>query len=394
MKRIPPLSELQVRRAKPKEKAYKLFDGGGLYLYVSPAGGKSWRMKYKAQDGKYKTLTFGLYPAVGLKEAREKREAVRRKLEAGEDPRAEKREKQAVPSFEAIARRYLEDAHAKGKIGESQLTRQTRRLELYVFPRFGATPITEVSRPQIIEIIEELATDKAETASRVLTLIGAVYRFAAAREIVPHNIVADIDRKSLIPSRRDRHFPTLTDPRDIAGLLLAVEGYPDEIVKRALLFQILTAVRPGNIRLAKWEQIDGGRWIIPGDEMKGGRPHVVPLSGWALRVLEEVRRYGESRYIFPSPVYRDRPISENTLGYALKRLGYKDKIVPHGFRAMFSTVAHERIAEHGVHSLAIEAQLAHKERNEVKAAYNHAEYLDERKRLMEWWAEWLEGLIR
>ena len=385
-RRIVPLTDAKCKKAKPKERPYKLFDGGGLYLYVLPSGAKSWRLKYRDPlSGKEKTLTFGLYPDVSLREARAKREEAKARIDSGERPGGERRTEK---TFSEVAEEYFSALD----LSESHERRQRRRMEVYLLPHIGRRPISKITRAEVIDLLDPIDREKVETIRRVFGLAAAVFRYAAARDYIPHPILSGIDR-SFLPKKRERHYPTITDPERIGHLLRAIDTYPDEITRRALLFGILTASRPGNVRMAKWEQIGGDTWTIPAEEMKTSRPHVVPLSAQAARLLDEARYWaGESVYCFPSPIYRDRPMSDNTLNLALKRLGFSGQIVSHGFRAMFSTVAHERTAEHGCGTLVIEAQLAHKERNEVKAAYNRALYLDERRRLMQWWADWLDAL--
>jgi integrase len=376
-----PLTDAKVKTAKPRERAYKLFDGGGLFLYVAPSGTKTWRLKYRdPRTRKERQATLGKYPALSLKEARKRRDEFKEALESGDVPG-----RSAARTFEEVALEYIDRA----RIGESHKKRQIGRLRRYLFGQLGALDIKDVRRGDVIACIDAISDEKAETKRRVFTLAAAVFRYAATREYVEHSILSDIDR-SFLPKKRENHYPTLTKKEDVAALLRAIDAYPDEITKRALLFAILTAQRPGNIRLAKWSQIVGDVWMIPAEEMKMKRPHAVPLSQAALDVLDEVRTFsGASEYIFPSPLYLDRPMSDNTMNMALKRLGYKNKIVAHGFRAMFSTIAHEHLSEHGCSPLAIEAVLAHKEVNEVKAAYNHATYEREKRVLLAWWAGWL-----
>jgi len=388
---VVPLSEAKVRRAKARERGYKLFDGGGLFLYVSPTGTKSWRMKYRSPvSGKDRTLTFGLYPDVGLADARRRRGEARRYIAVGDDPMDVRRRGAGVRhTWEDAVKGYLDHA----TMGKSQRTRQRRRMEIYLYPTIRRRDVAEVTRLDVVDAVTRIAAEKPETARRVLALARAVMRWAAAREWVEVNRLNDLDARMLIPASPDQHYPTLTDPAEIGGLIRAIETYPDIITRHALLWAILTASRPGNVRLAQWNQVVDDEWHIPPDEMKSGRPHWVPLSPWALDILETMRSVSDSRYIFPSPVYRDRPMSNNTLNMALQRLGYRGQIVAHGLRAMFSTVAHEHLEAHGIHSMVIEAQLSHKEPDAVKDAYNHAQYRADRVRLMVWWDKWLRSQV-
>jgi len=376
-----PLSDTKIKNAKPKEKPYKLFDGGGLFLYVAPSGTKTWRLKYRdPRTKKEKQETLGKYPAISLKKARGKRDEFKNALEAGELPG-----KSVARTFEKVALEYI----ARSRIGDSHRKKQIGRLRRYLLGRLGMIDVRDIRRGDVIACIDAISDEKIETKRRVYSLAAAVLRHAATREYVEYSVLSDID-KSFLPNKQENHYPTLTKKEDIAALLRAIETYPDEITKRALLFAILTAQRPGNIRFAKWSHIIGDTWVIPADEMKMKRPHAVPLSQKALDVLDEMQTFsGSSEYIFPSPIYLNRPMSENTMNMALKRLGYKGKIVSHGFRAMFSTMAHEHLSEHECSPLSIEALLAHKERNEVKAAYNHATYDREKRVLVEWWEKFI-----
>ena len=400
--RIPPLTDMQVKRAKPKEKAYKLFDGGGLFLWVSSTGAKSWRLKYRSPEtGKEKTITLGLYPDFSLGQAREWRQAMRSLIKRGIDPALQRKEQERQAeeerrrlgmTFDAVAEEFFDH---KTRISEGHKARQRRRLEMYVSPWVGAKPIDTIERKDIVECIKRIEErGTLETAHRVFGLCVEIFSYAAAHELIPYNILRDIDKANLFKKPDERNYPTITDPEEIGHLLRDIWAYNANLITRmALRLAIYTASRPGNIRLAEWSEIDleAKEWIIPAEKMKMKRKHIVPLSRQALAVIEEIRPLtGNSPYLFPSPAYRSRPMSNTTLNMALKRMGYKDRIVAHGFRAMFSTIAHERLKEHGYHPIVIEKALAHEERNAVKAAYNHAEYLEERRGLLQWWADWLD----
>lgn len=386
-RKIAPLSDAKIKKAKPKTKLYKLFDGGGLYLAVLPSGAKSWRMKYNDPlTQREKTETLGLYPDVSLAAARRARDEIRAALAAGR-----------TPARRDMTLAEISDAFLSRKnIGESHLRRQRRRLELYILPTFGRMTPDEISRADLVDVLRAIDDrGKNETARRVFSLVSEVLRFAVASGWADHNILSDIRPGDILRPKNEKHMRTLTDPDEISRLMSTIRDYPGrDITMLALEMLALTAVRPGNIRSARWEDIDTDRalWSIPAEQMKMKNAHIVPLSPQALDVLRRVSVFtGDCALVFPSPLYRDRPMSENTLNFALRRLGWGDRIVAHGFRAMFSTIAHERISEHGCDPLVIEAALAHKERDEVKAAYNRAVYLDQRRTLMEWWGEWLQG---
>jgi integrase len=223
------------------------------------------------------------------------------------------------------------------------------------------------------------------------SIISSVLRYGVARGLIEHNVAADIDRATLIPPPAKNHMRTITDPEEIGHFVRAVKEYPGYwVTSRALLLQLYTATRPGEARGMRWEEIGGDLWHIPAGRMKMKRPHTVPLSSAAREIIEEMRGFsGDSEFVFPSPFSKARPISNNTVNVAIKRIGYGDKLVAHGLRSMFSTIAHERS---GFPHEVIEAQLAHAVGNETSRAYNRAEYLEERRKLMEWWAGWLGRL--
>jgi len=381
---VVPLSDAKVRGAKPKAKGYKLFDGGGLFLWVSTKGAKSWRMKYRnPMTGKDATLTFGLYPDISLSKARELREEVRRKIAEGIDPRFAS---SGTLSFEEAAKSWIA---MQTHLSASHHNKQSRRIELYLLPTLAQKPIDAVTRKDISDIAVDLASrGKIETANRVISIASQILKYAVARGMIEHNVAADIDKATLLPKRDRKSFRTITDPEEIGHLLRAIDEYPGHhIVGQALKLLPLLAVRPGELRNMEWAEIDGALWHIPAGKMKSRKAHTVPLPSKSLEIIERMRAVtGEDRYVFRSVTHRNKPLSENTLNVALKRIGYGDMIVSHGFRAMFSTIAHERS---GFPHEVIEAQLAHTVGNDVSRAYNRATYLDERRRLMEWWAAWL-----
>ncbi len=399
-----PLTATEVKSAKPKEKAYKLFDGQGLFLFVDKTGGKLWRLKYKSPvTDKEKTYSMGRYPDISLLQAREKRQELRSMITQGIDPMLEKQEEKVKlvakevkksDTFKKVAEEFFKH---KTDLSEGHLKRQKARLSNDIYPFIGDTPITEITRLNIIESVKRIeARGTIETAHRVLSLCNSVFRYATAHEKIPYNILADIDRKNILKPAPDKNYPTITDPEEIKHLLNALDGYKGEAITRyALQLLPFVAARPGNIRSAEWSEIDfeNYQWVISGEKMKTGGKHIIPLSLQAMKIIKELQMLtGDGEYLFPSPLDKKRPMSDNTLNAALKRLGYKGQMNPHSFRAMFSTVLHEKITEHNFHSGIIERQLAHKEKNKVKAAYDHSEYLPQRKELMQWWANWLDGV--
>ena len=369
-------------------------DGHGLYLEVTPAGGRYWRLKYR-HGGKEKRLSFGVYPEVSLKAARERQTEARAALARGDDPAAVKREAEARAladakvTFEAVAREWL--GHQSGRWIADTLDTIRKSLEADVFPKIGARPMSQIRPREVMAIIKGIEGRGAgETAGRVLQRVKAVFRYAVVHERIESNPMLDLKPSELLKPRQVRHRAALGD-KDLPAFLAMLEAYEgDPTTKAALRLLMLTAVRPGELRGARWAEIDteAAEWRIPAERMKMKAPHVVPLSAAALAVLADMRPIsGGGELVFPSPFYPGKPLSENTLNSALARMGYKGEHTAHGFRALFSTVANECGHDGDV----IERQLAHVERNDVRAAYHRATYLDERARLMQWWADYLEG---
>lgn len=372
----------------------KHFDGGGLYLEVTPAGGRYWRLKYR-HGGKEKRLAFGVYPDVSLKAARERRTEARAILAAGDDPAAVKREteaqaqREALVTVEAVAREWL--GHQSGRWAADTLAAIRTSLEAEVFPKIGARPMAQTRPREVLEIIKGIeARGASETAGRVLQRVKAVFRYAVVHERIESNPMLDLKPSELLKPRQVRHRAAMAD-KDLPAFLAILDAYEgDPTTKAALRLLMLTAVRPGELRGARWDEIDAdaAEWRIPAERMKMKAPHIVPLSKQALAVLEGVRTIsGDGALVFPSPFYPGKPLSENTLNSALARMGYKGAHTAHGFRALFSTVANEC----GHDADVIERQLAHVERNEVRAAYHRATYLQDRAKLMAWWSNYLDG---
>ena len=369
-------------------------DGHGLYLEVSATGGRYWRLKYR-HGGKEKRLSFGVYPEVTLKAARERQAEARATLARGDDPAVLKREaaaqtqREALQTFEAAAGEWL--GHQAGRWAVGTLAAIRKSLAADVFPKIGARPMAQLRPREIMEIIKGVeARGAAETAGRVLQRVKAVFRYAVVHELIDTNPMLDLKPAELLKPRQVRHRAALTD-KDLPAFLAMLDAYEgDPTTKAALRLLMLTAVRPGELRGARWAEIDteAAQWRIPAERMKMKAPHVVPLSTAALAVLADMKAIsGAADLVFPSPFYPGKPLSENTLNSALARMGYKGEHTAHGFRALFSTVANECGHDGDV----IERQLAHVERNDVRAAYHRATYLDDRARLMQWWADYLQG---
>ena len=386
-----PLTNLKVTKAKPKEKPYKLADERGMYLLVQPKGGKWWRLDYRFQ-GKRKTLSLGTVPDVSLKEARRKRDEARSILEDGADPSYYRASAKAVSedSFEAVAREWFEKY--RGQWAKSHAVKVLSRLEKDLLPWVGSRPIDAIEPPELLRVIRRVENRGAlETAHRIQQIASRVFRYAVATGRCNRDPTADL--KGALPPNRSNHFATITDPKEIGELLRAIDGYQGSLITRcALQLAPLVFVRPGELRHAEWREIslNNAEWRLPPAKMKMRRDHIVPLSRQALSILEELNPLTSSgTYIFPSVRSVARPMSENTINGALRRLGYsKAEMTGHGFRSMASTV----LNEHNWNRDAIERQLAHVEGNSVRAAYNYAEHLEERRRMMQWWADYLDGL--
>ena len=387
-----PLTNTAIRNAKPRVKRYRLFDSQGLYIEVAPSGGKWWRLKYRIL-GKEKRLSLGVYPEVSLKDAREKRDQARRSLSEGADP-IEARKLQSIAdgaSFEAVAREWF-IKFAPGW-SESHANRILRRLENDVFPWLGYRSIDQIDPPELLKVIRRIESRGAlETAHRAIRNCGQVFRYAVATGRAERDPTTDLN--GALPPARSRHYPTITDPEAIGDLLRAIDGYQGSPITRAALrLAPLVFVRPGELRHAEWPDINlkCAEWRIPPEKMKHRRIHLVPLSRQAITILKELQlRTGHGQYLFPGRRSPRRPMSENTINAALRNLGYdKNQMTGHGFRSMASTLLNEQGCWHPD---AIERQLAHVERNNVRAAYNYAEYLDERRRMMQAWADYLESL--
>lgn len=391
-----PLTDTAIRTAKPAEKPRRLFDGGGLYLEVSPAGGKLWRLKYR-YGGKERRLALGIYPDTGLKDAREKRDAARKLLAAGVDPgeqrKAEKAagEERAANSLEVVAREW----HAKQSATwvELHASRIMLRLENDIFPWLGSRPIADITAKELLTTVNRIVDRGAvESAHRVLQNCGQVLRYAIATGRAERNPVADL--RGALPPVKQTHLAAITDPNAIGALLRAIDGYQGSFVtKCALKLAPLVFVRPGELRQAEWAEfdLDAAQWNIPAEKMKMREPHLVPLSPQAVDILRELQALtGRGRYLFPSARGPQRPMSNNAVLSALRRMGYAtDEMSGHGFRAMARTVLDEVLHFRPDY---IEHQLAHAVRDPNGRAYNRTAHLVERRKMMSGWADYLDTL--
>lgn len=388
------LTDTAIRKAKPADKPQRLFDGGGLYLEVSPAGGKLWRLKYRF-GGKEKRLAIGIYPDTGLADARGKRDEARKLLAAGIDPgeqrKAEKAAggERAANSFEIVAREWL----ARQTWVEGYRVKVEAWMTGDVYPYIGARPVAELAAPEFLRVARRIEERGAiESAHRVLQTCGQIMRYAIATGRTDRNPVADL--KGALAAPAERHHAAITDPAELGGLLRAIEGYTGDVVTRAALkLSALLFVRPGELRHAEWAEIDldAAEWNIPAGKMKMRQPHLVPLCGQAVMILRELQPLtGRWQYVFPGGRSPRRPMSNNAINAALRRMGYgTDSMTAHGFRATARTILDEVL---GYRPDYIEHQLAHAVKDPNGRAYNRTAHLAERRKMMQGWADYLDGL--
>ncbi len=394
------ITELQARKAQGREKAYKISDGDGLFLLVTPKGGKWWRFKYRI-DGKEKLISFGTYPEVSLQQAREKRFEARKLVAAGLDPSAEKqaavaakRELQAN-SFEVISREWHKKMIADKKWTPEHSATIMTRLEKDVFPWIGSKPITEVTAKDIRTILDRIRSRGViETARRVRTICSQVFTYAISVDKAQYDIAASL-RKHLPPTSKTRkHMAAVTDPKQLAPLLRSIDGYQGSFPAQcALKLLPMLLLRPGELRQLEWQWIDfdDAQINIPANSMKMKHPHVVPLPEQAIAILAEIRPLtGTGRYVFPSIRSAVRPMSDNTVNAAFRRMGYDgDTVTGHGFRATARTILDEVLQ---FPPDIIEHQLAHAVRDPNGRAYNRTSHLPARRKMMQQWADYLDGL--
>lgn len=389
-----PLNEMKIRNAKPKEKFYKIADGDGLYLHVAETGGKLWRFRYRFA-GKEKLLALGSYPEISLLDARQRRDEARRQLAHSVDPGAVRKAlKQAkteeTETFEVIAREW----HNKRMhtLKESHSSRVLSRLEKNVFPHLGPRPITQIKAPELLSVLRRLeARGILHTAHTIRGICGQIFRYAVATGRAEHDPSADL--RGALASAKTINRAAITDPVRVGELLRAIDCYRGSfIVQCALKLAPLTFVRPGELRHGEWIEMDleKAEWNIPGKKMKTGQPHLVPLSKQAVNVLIELKKLtGAGRYVLPGRT-SNRPMSDNAILAALRNMGYaKEEMSGHGFRAMARTILDEVLQ---VRPDLIEHQLAHAVRDPLGRAYNRTQHLEDRRRMMQTWADYLDGL--
>ena len=391
-----PLTDTAVRQAKPRAKPYKLADGGGLFLLVAPSGGKHWRVKYRV-DGKEKVLSLGSYPELTLAEARDRRSETRKQLDRGDDPAVERRQEQIAramaraQTFGVLAEEFI------GKLERDRLGEATMRKVRWILEELSAPlwkrPITAITAPEILEVLRRIeARGRFETAQRARSTIARVFRYAVVTGRATTDPTPALSGALVI--HRAQHRAAITDPKEFGRLLRAIDSLErSPIVKPALQLLALCYTRPGELRRAEWSEIDFEKalWSIPAERMKMRQPHSVPLPRQALELLRKHHAVtGHGHYVFPGARTARRPLSDNAFNAALRSLGFpKELVVAHGFRTTASTLLNE--CGHW-HPDAVERSLAHQEQNAVRRAYARGEYWDERVRMGQWWADYVDAM--
>jgi integrase len=384
-----PLTATAIQAAKPREKAYKLFDSGGMFLLVHPNGGRYWRLKYRVH-GREKLLALGTYPDVPLAKARERREEARKLIADGVDPSITKQAEKtaAADTFRVIGLEWL----AKQKLAPATMEKARWTLDDLLFPDLGEKPISVITAPEVLAVLRRIEGRGAiETAHRTKQRASQIFRYAIATGRASHDPTGDL--RGALQAANVEHRAAITEPKRAGELLRAMADYTGQpSTHYALKVAPYVFVRPGELRAAEWSEIDldKAEWRIPAERMKMREAHVVPLATQVVSVFREIQPLtGSGRFVFPSLRTNTRPISEGTLNAALRRVGFsKEEMTGHGFRTMASTLLNEQ----GWHPDLIELQLAHAERNKVRAAYNRAQRLDERRKMMQAYADYLDGL--
>ena len=387
------LTARQVETAKPKEKPYKLADGGSLYLLVNPNGKKYWRLKYRTPGGE-NVLALGVYPAVSLAEARSKREDAKRTLAAGNDPSLERkmeklsRKQDAENSFEAITREWYQRRYDRWSV--SYREEMMRTFEKDVFPYIGHRPIKDIKPMELLAVLSKIETRGAtEKVRKVRQRCGEVWKYAVVTGRAEYNPAPDL--ASAVAPHEKEHYAFLTQD-ELPEFLRTLNTYAGSvIVKIAMQLLILTGVRPGELRQAEWQEFDFERkvWNVPAERMKMRRPHLVPLSSQAIDLLNQLKPMtGAGELLFPGRNNPKKPMSDMALTVLVKRIGYAGLVTGHGFRHTMSTILHEQ----GFNSAWIELQLAHVDKNSIRGTYNHAQYLEGRRAMMQWYGDFTSNL--
>jgi integrase len=391
------LTDTVIKKIKSKEKPFKLSDGRGLYLWVTPSGGKLWRWAYR-HDGKEKVMTFGRYPDVSLSRARERHAETRKLLAEGIDPMAQRKALKTAEllacenSFSSIASKWL--THWQDGKSSRHVDSTKRRLHANILPCLGERFIDEIEAPDLVAMVKAIESSGArDIAKRTLETTGQIFRFAIAHGYAKRNPASEIRPSDILKAAHKVNYARI-EAKELPKLLKQLEVYPGTHVTRlAIKLMALTFVRTSELIGAKWSEFDveGARWDIPAERMKMRTPHIVPLAMQSIEVLAQLRELtGDNSLVFPGDRNKNNPMSNNTILKGLDRMGYKGRMTGHGFRGLASTILHERGYTHEH----IELQLAHTPRNAVSAAYNHALYLEPRARMMQEWADFLEQTQR
>jgi len=391
------LTDTEIKKTKAKEKAYSLNENGGLYLWITPVGGKLWRWAYRF-DRKEKLMSFGKYPDVPLALARERHSEARKLLATGVDPMAQRKAEKTAEriaienSFQSITTQWLE--HWQEGKSPRHVDTVRRRMTADILPCLGARPIAEIEAPELVAMANAIQDRGArDIAKRALETVGQVFRFGIAHGYAKRNPATEIRPSDILKSSPKTNYARV-DGRELPTLLRRIEVYQGKQVTRlAMKLMSMTFVRTTELIEAKWQEFDleNARWDIPAERMKMRTPHIVPLARQALEVLEMLRDFtGSNEWLFPGDLNAAQPMSNNTILKALERMGYKGRMTGHGFRGLASTILHEQGYAHDH----IELQLAHAPCNAVSAAYNHALYLEPRARMMQDWADFLEHTQR
>lgn len=397
-KRIPPLTDTEVKKAKPSSKQTTLFDGGGLFLLITPSGGKLWRFKYRYAE-KEKLLSFGSYPEITLADARQARADARKLISQGIDPGEFRKTHKALNkklianTFEVVAREWHHKFSSAGKWSTGHAADILHRLEKDIFPPLGSRPISEIKPLELLKVLERIASRGAlDTSHRLRHHCGMIFRYAIVTERAERDIAADL--RGALPPVKNGHHAALTTPKSLAPLLRAIDEYEGSyVVKCALQLLPMLFCRPGELRAAEWSEInfEDALWEIPAERMKMKQPHIVPLSNQAIEILKSLHQLtGAGKYLFPSHRSPTRCMSDNALNAALRRMGFsKDEVTAHGFRASARTILDEVLH---VPVVIIEHQLSHSVRDSLGTAYNRTSHMPERVRMMQQYSDYLDDI--
>lgn len=388
-----PLTDLEIRRSKPREKPYTLNDGSGLSLLIEPNGSKGWRFRYRF-DGKPKMLSLGTYPLVSLTDARQKRDEAKKLVASGINPSdVRKRDKQERQNeigntFEAIAREWYEKRTDRWSAGYAEEMMKT--FETDIFPFIGGRPIAEIKPMELMGVLSRLDERGAtEKLRKVRQRRGEVWRYAIVTGRAEYNPAPDLV-SAFVPHKKE-HYAFLKH-EELPEFFRTLNTYSGSIVvKLAMRLQVLTGLRPGELRQGEWAEIDFEKrlWEVPPSRMKKRRPHCVPLSAQAIAILEQLKPItGHYQFIFPGRIHHSKPMSEMAMNVLIRRIGYAGRVTGHGFRHTMSTILHEQ----GYNTAWIETQLAHVDKNSIRGTYNHAQYLDGRREMLQWYADYMDAL--